>query len=88
MKELQKENLGKTVLQPQVGDYCKGEETNITLPMEYNQIKSLSILDSGVEATISTKDIWEAQEKLAIRRTKMKLQLADGHLARPMGLLE
>lgn len=29
-----------------VGDYCEGEDGNTTLPLEFNNVKSLAILDS------------------------------------------
>ena len=71
-----------------VGEYCEGEDGNITLPVEYNNVKTLAILDSGDNIAIATKSLWEAWGKPAIRRTRMKLQLADGHLEVPLRLLE
>ena len=38
-----------------VGEYCKGSNGNITLPIEYKDIKTLSILDSGARLAIATK---------------------------------
>ena len=38
-----------------VGDYYKGDDGNITLPVEFNDIKSLEILDSGAGVAIATK---------------------------------
>ena len=32
-----------------VGDCCEGEDGNTTLPVEFNDVKSLVILDSGIE---------------------------------------
>ena len=52
----------------QVGDYCKGEEINITLTMEYKQVKSLSILENGAGVAIATKSIWETWGKPAIKK--------------------
>ena len=52
-----------------VGDYCKGEEGNITLPLEYNNVQTLAILDSGAGIAIATKQVWEAWGKSAIRKT-------------------
>ena len=43
-----------------VGDYCEGEDGNITLPIEYNYVNALTILDSGAGIVIATKSIWEA----------------------------
>ena len=59
-----------------VGEYCEGEDGNITLPAKYNNVKTLAILDSGAGIAIATKSLWEAWGKPAIRRTQMKLQLA------------
>ena len=76
------------VLISKVGEYCDGEDGNITLVVEYNNVKTLSILDSGANIAIATKSLWEAWGKPAIRRMQMKLQLIDGHLEVPLGLLE
>ena len=56
-----------------VGNYCKGENDNTTLPLEFNEVKSVAILDSGVGVAIATKKVWESWGKLALRRTRMKL---------------
>ena len=71
-----------------VGEYCEGEDGNTTLLVEYNGHKSLAILDSGAGIAIATKQVWEAWGKLAIRKTRLKLQLADGFIEQPLGLLE
>ena len=71
-----------------MGEYCEGEEGNITIPVEYNNTRTFAILDNGARVAIATKSLWEAWGKPAIRRTRLKLQLADGHLERPLGLLE
>ena len=42
-----------------VGEYCKGVDENINLPIEYNDVKTLAILDSGVGVGIATKHVWE-----------------------------
>ena len=62
-----------------VGDYCEGEDGNITLPIEYNYVNTLAILGSGVGIATATKIIWEAWGESAIKKTRMKLQLADVH---------
>ena len=49
---------------------------------------SLAILDSGAGVAIATKKRWESWGRPALRKTRMKLQLADGHIERPIGLLE
>ena len=52
-----------------VGEYCEGEDGNITIPVEHNNIKTLAILDSGAGVAIATKSIWEAWGRPAIRQT-------------------
>ena len=37
-----------------VGDYNEGNDSNTTLPIEYNDIKSLAILDSGERVALIT----------------------------------
>src|SRR5271156_2854577 len=71
-----------------VGKYYEDDEGNATLPMEIGKIVSTAILDSGAGVSIATKSIWEKWGKPAIRSTRMHLQLADGSLENPMGLLE
>ncbi|MCO5583996.1 hypothetical protein L7F22_037914 [Adiantum nelumboides] len=71
-----------------VGDYCEGEESNTTLPVEYNEIKTIAILDSGAGVAIATKQTWEKWGKPALRKTRMKLQLADGYVEKPLCILE
>ena len=51
-------------------------------------VKSVAILDNGAGVGIATKAIWVSWGKLAIRRTRMSFQLADGSLESPIGLLE
>ena len=58
-----------------VGDYCEGEDGNITLSIEYNDVNTLFILENGAGIAIATKSIWEAWRRPAIRRKRMKLQL-------------
>ena len=56
-----------------VGDYYEGDDGNTTLPMEFNDVKSLAILDGGVGVAIATKQVWESWGKLALWKTRMKL---------------
>ena len=78
MEEMPKETAGKRVrCEPvpinKVGDYCEGEDGNTTLPVEFNEVKSLVILDSGAGVAIATKEVWESWGKPALRKTRMKL---------------
>ena len=92
IKQLKENHQTPTSVQPvplnKVGDYCEGLDGNITLPIEYNDVETLAILNSGAGVAIATKLIWEKWGKPAIRKTRLKLQLADGHLEPSLGLLE
>ena len=63
-----------------VGNYSEGEDGNTTLPVKFNDIKNMAILDSGAGVAIATKQIWESWGKPALRKTRMRLQLADGFI--------
>ena len=86
------DGVGKVKCEPvpinKVGDYCEGEDSNTTLPVELNEVKSMAILDSGAGVAIATKDVWDAWGNPALRKMRMKLQLADGYIESPIGLLE
>ena len=41
----------------QVGYCYEGDDGNTPLPMELNEVKSLSILDSGAQVVIATKKL-------------------------------
>ena len=56
--------------------------------MEYRGVNTLAILDSGAGVAIATKKIWESWGRPALQKMRMKLQLADGYIERPIGLLE
>ena len=45
----------------------------------------MAILDTGMGIGIATRAMWE---KWGPRKTRMDLQLVDGNLDRPLGLLE
>ena len=65
------------------------DEVNTTFPVEYERVESIAILDSGAAGiSIATKTIWEKWDKPTVRQTCMNLQLADGSLENPIGLLE
>ena len=61
---------------------------NTTLPIKFNDCKAIAILDTGARTSIATKSIWQKWGKLALRRTRMQLHLADGSLGKPLGMLE
>ena len=66
----------------------EGEDGNTTIPIEYAGQTNIAIMDSGAGVAIATKHVWESWGKPALRKTRMKLQLADGYIERPLGLLE
>ena len=57
-----------------VGDY-KEDDGNTTLPMEFNEFKSLAILDSGVGVAIATKQVWESWGKPILKKACINLNL-------------
>ena len=40
------------------GDYCEEDDGNTTLLVELNEVKSLTILESGAKVPIATKEVW------------------------------
>ena len=48
----------------------------------------MAILDSGVGISIATKLVWEKWGKPTLHKTRMNLQLADGSLNNPIGIVE
>ena len=62
----------------------KGEDGNTTIPVEFARQTNIAIMDSGAGVAIATKNMWKSWGKPA----RMKLQLADGYIERPLGLLE
>lgn len=56
--------------------------------MEFNECSHEAILDSGAGIAIATKATWEQWGKPALRKTRMKLQLADGYIEQLLGLLK
>ena len=51
-----------------VGAYCEGEDGNTTFSIEFNDVKSLEILDSGVKVAIVTQDIWDGWGNTALKK--------------------
>lgn len=54
-------------------DYCKGEDGNTTLLVEFNVCTNIAILNSGAGISIATKIMWEEWENLALCKTRMRL---------------
>ena len=50
--------------------------------------KAWLFLDSGAGVAIATKEVWDCWSNPALKKTRMKLQLADGKIESPIGLLE
>ena len=57
-KQFKENNQTPTSVQPvplkKVGEYCDRENGNITLSIEYNDVKTLAILNSGAGLTIAS----------------------------------
>ena len=83
LDEIKKPGNTRPVPLNRVGEYCEGEDGNTTLPVEFQGVTTMAILDSGAGVAIATKEMWKTWGKPAIRSTRMKLQLADGHMERP-----
>ena len=77
IKDLRERNSLLMGFQPipinKVGEYCEVKEGKITLLIEYNNEKTLSILNNRVGIAIATKSPREARGKLAFCKTRMKL---------------
>ena len=71
-----------------LGEYCERAKGNTTLPIKCNNVKSEAILDIGAGVVIATKKIWEFWGKPTLKKTRLKLQLVDGSMESPIGLLE
>ncbi|MCO5560559.1 hypothetical protein L7F22_014174 [Adiantum nelumboides] len=82
-KETMKVPINTVAYMPKVD-----ETGNTTLPLEHNDYKAIAILDTGAGVSIATKSVWEKWGKRALRKTRMQLQLADGKMARPLGIME
>ena len=70
------------------GHNYEGEAGNPTLPVEHAGHSIMAILDCGAGVSVVTKKVWDTWGKPALRKTGMKLQLADGNIKEPIGLLE
>ena len=63
-------------------------EGNTTLLVEHGSITFMAILDSRAGMSVATKSIWEKWGKPTVWSTQMNLQLANGRLKNPIGILE
>ena len=61
---------------------------NATLPVEYAGHNHLAILDCGAGIAIAKKGVWERWGKPYLKQTNIKLQMADGNIKFPIGMLE
>lgn len=73
-----------------LSQYVKAKEDkgNTTLKLSVNAVKTMAILDIGARVSILTSGMWEVWGKRAIRKIRMGLQMADGEIKYPLGLLE
>ena len=69
----------KKVVEPipvnKVGDYCKGEDGNTTIPVEFARQTSIAILDSGAGVAIATKNMWESWGKPSPKEDKNEIAI-------------
>src|SRR5271156_4088460 len=64
------------------------DKGNAMLPIKMGKVKTFAILDTGAGISIATKAMWIKWGQRALRKTRMDLQLANGNLEHPLGLLE
>ena len=67
---------------------AKGDKGNTTLKIKKDSHLHQAILDTGAGVSIVTKETWIKWGKRALTSTRMGLQLADGEVKYPIGLLE
>ena len=58
------------------------------MPLDFNEVRSQEILDFRAYVAIATKEVLESWDKLALRKTRIKLQLVDGFIESSIGFLE
>ena len=58
------------------------------LPIQMGKVKTLAILDTGARVSIATKAMWIKWGQLSLIKMRMELQVADGNLEHPLGMLE
>ena len=66
----------------------EGDKGNTTLKVKKETHLHLAILDTVAGVSIITKETWELWGKRALTSTRMGLQLVDGEVKYPIGLLE
>ena len=70
-QDLAKTIVGEQVELHKVSGIQGKDEGNTTLPVNYEGIESIAILDSGVGISIATITIWEKWGKPIVRQTCM-----------------
>ena len=66
----------------------EGDKGNTTLKIKKDSHLHQAILETGAGVSIITKETWIQWGKRALTSTRMGLQLADGEVKYPIGLLE
>ena len=66
----------------------RADKGNSMLPIQMGKVKTLAILDTGAGVSIATKAMWIKWGQLSLQKTRIELQLADGNLEHPLGMLE
>ena len=66
----------------------EGDKGNTTLRLQVNGVTTTAILDTGAGVSIITKPTWLNWGRKALVKTRMGLQLVDGEVKYPMGMLE
>ena len=86
---MQKETLPSQEL-CKVSTYAKaeGEKGNTSLKLKKDTRQHLAILDTRAGVSIITKETWKLWGERALTNTRMGLQLVDGEIKYPIGLLE
>ena len=88
-KQLLKEMLpSKELCKVSTYAKAKGDKGSTTLKVKKDSHLHQAILDTGAGVSIVTKETWIKWGKRALTSTRMGLQLADGEVKYPIGLLE
>lgn len=65
-----------------------GDKGNTIVRLQVNGVTTTTILDTGAGISIITKPTWLKWGRTTLVKTRMGLQLADGEVKYPMGMLE